>query len=208
MFDLDLSLDSDSTGAANASHGYDVGVPNTEEREFEEGRHGRIRRKPLPRPKSYHQILEDFQSVQQGRQYGLSLSPSSMLIDSAIEENSESPASEGGEDGGGLPLPSPPSMNHLSQPPSPSPRRRREDTARRSKRFSLPAVALHTANVTARTTSMSSGSGSGSGGNGNSSRSGGASGGSSNETTNGMKTSESGAMGRLRRLSLVAGARN
>ncbi|KIM44782.1 hypothetical protein M413DRAFT_25208 [Hebeloma cylindrosporum] len=40
--------------------------------------------------------------------------------------------------------------------PSPvsSPLKRREDTARRSKRFSLPAIALHTTSVTARTTEI------------------------------------------------------
>ncbi|KAJ3575572.1 hypothetical protein NP233_g1000 [Leucocoprinus birnbaumii] len=193
--------------------------------EVEAGKRGRVRLKSAnSRPKSFHQILEDFQQGQPvggsggNRQLGIFPSSPSTLIDSAIEENSESSASED-HDGDGfngsaageaddfedhaqLPLPTPPSINSLSQPPSPSPRRR-EDTARRSKRFSLPAVALHTTNVTARTTSMTGRySGSGSGGNGSTrSGSGGASGVSG-------KNGTGGAMGRLRRLSLVSNSRN
>lgn len=214
MFDMDLVDDKENTpDTANTRQGLDFGIPNTEGRELEEGRRRRIRLKPLSRPRSYHQILEDFQNVQPGRHYEAPLVSMNLLIDSAIEESSESTASEGGEgkpDSGneGVDLPSTPfpTMNNLSQAPTPSPRRRREDTARRSKRFSLPAVALHTGNVTTRTTSVSSGSGSGSGGNGNNKKNG--SGGVGGENESETKTNETGAMGRLRRLSLVPGTRN
>jgi hypothetical protein len=205
MVDLNTSTD-----APDAPDGANLSISAPSAIEIEAVKRGRVRLKSSSRPKSYHQILEGFHQSQPNRQLGFPSSPSA-LIDSAIEENSESSASEdvgvtaAGEGYDDNPLPSPPSMDWSSQPPSPSPRRRRkEDTARRSKRFSLPAVALHTTNVTARTTSMTSGSGSsgsGSGGNGNSSGSGGASGGSRGEN-------DGGAMGKLRRFSLVSGARN
>ncbi|KAF9451161.1 hypothetical protein P691DRAFT_400037 [Macrolepiota fuliginosa MF-IS2] len=209
MVDLDLSLDLDSEDAPNANNPLESGIIRSEEREIEGGKGGRVRLKSQSRPKSYHQILEDFQYVQQGRQPGGFPASPSALIDSAIEENPESIASEG-EDGGGYDptLPLPRSVDWSSQP-NPSPRRRKEDTARRSKRFSLPAVALHTTNITARTTSMASGgsSGTGNGGNGHSSGISGANGSSGKENANGIGVHESGVVGRLRRLSLVSGAR-
>lgn len=207
MADVDISTDLPDTYTQGANTG--TSAPNSSE--IEAVKRGRVRLKSASRPKSFHQILEDFQQGQQGgRQLGIFPSSPSTLMDSAIEENSESSVSEdeGNAAGEGfedaLPLPTPPSITFLSQPPSPAPRRK-ENTARRSKRFSLPAVALHTTNVTARTTSMTSGtsgtSGSGSGGNGSSSGSGGASGGNGNDNVGG-------AMGRLRRFSLVPGMRN
>ncbi len=189
MVDLDHSNDLDSP------RGYDLG--GSDEREVEDGKHGRVRLKSISRPKSYHQILEDFQ---QGGQNFLPGSPSTVLVDSLIEESSES----NGEENDTL-QDSPPSI-HFSQPPSPSPRRRREDTARRSKRFSVPAIALHTTNVTAKIASATGGpnpngsrnisgslEGVGNHGSGVVSRVGG---------------NESGVIGRLRRLSLVTGGRN
>lgn len=167
-------------------------------------RRGHARLRLTTRPKSYHQIPENF-----GRQSGI---PSSLstLLDSAIEENPESSESEGvglGSVAGehyfdDIPLSARSSVKFFSQPPSPSPRRKREDVVKRSKRFSLPAIALHPTNVTTRTTSVitdPSGSGSSSSGNGNGS--GGAS--KSIRTDN-----AGGAMGRLRKLSLVSYTRN
>lgn len=214
MFDMDLTSDKENTpDAAGTSQDSDCGTSSTSGHELEEGRRRRIRLKPHSRPKSYHQILEDFQNVQPGRHnQGLHF-PLNLLIDSAIEESSESVVSEGGEgrldsgnEGDELPSTPLPSTNYVSQTPTPSPRRRKEDTARRSKMFSLPAIALHAANVTTRTTSVSSGSGSGSGGNESNRKGGNAvvGGGDERET----KTNETGAIGRLRRLSLVPGTRN
>jgi hypothetical protein len=193
MADLSMSMDLETAGAATD---LSTSAPNANGREIEGGRQGRVRLKSSSRPKSYHQIFEDFQYGQQGRQLATSPSSLSALIDSAIEEHSESATSEDDEHVAGEErensLPIPPSVNLL---PNPLPRRK-EDTTRRSKRFSLPAVALHTTNVTARTTTMINGSsGSGSGGNSSNNSSGGASGGLGSESV-------SGAVGRLRRLSL------
>jgi len=136
--------------------------------------------------------------------------PSSLstLLDSAIEENPESSESEGVDLGSiageryfdAIPLSTPSSVKFFSQPPSPSPRRKREDIVKRSKRFSLPAIALHPTNVTTRTTSViSDPNGSGSSGNGN------WSGGTSKSV---RIDNVGGAMGRLRKLSLVSYTRN
>lgn len=73
----------------------------------------RMRMRQIQRPRSYHQILEDFDAAAQGHD----------VTADVVEED------EGEEE------------VNLS----------REDTARRHKRFSLPAVALHTTSVTART---------------------------------------------------------
>ncbi|KXN83956.1 FYVE, RhoGEF and PH domain-containing protein 6 [Leucoagaricus sp. SymC.cos] len=174
MVDLDISTDLD---VPSVGGNLSTSAPSATGLEIEGGKRGRVKLRSASRPKSYHQILEDFQQEAE------------VTVGEGVDVTL---------------LPSPPSMNWSSQPPIPvpSPRRRKEDTARRSKRFSLPAVALHTANVTARTMSTASGSsGSGSGGNGNSSVSSGTSGGTRGENVGG-------AMGRLRRLSLVPGARN
>ncbi|PBK98864.1 hypothetical protein ARMGADRAFT_481939 [Armillaria gallica] len=89
---------------------------------------------PASRPRSYYQILEDFQGHDHSR---FDLTPP-VEEEGTTEEDSldtESFAS---------------SKRHtvnLTEEPEP----RREDTARRNKRFSLPAVALQTTSVTTRT---------------------------------------------------------
>ncbi|KAL1748192.1 hypothetical protein HDZ31DRAFT_79887 [Schizophyllum fasciatum] len=77
---------------------------------------GALRMRAAPRPRSYHQILEDFDAAAQGHDVARDVVPED----------------EWGEEAA-------------------APDMRREDTARRHKRFSLPAVALHTTSVTART---------------------------------------------------------
>jgi len=171
--------------------------------DLQSSRRGHARLRLTTRPKSYHQIPENF-----GHQSGI---PSSLstLLDSAIEENPESSESEGVGSGSvvgeqyfdAMPLSTRSSVKFFSQPPSPS-RRKREDIMKRSKRFSLPAIALHPTNVTTRTTSVitdPSGSGSSSSGFGN------GSGGASKST---RIDNAGGAMGRLRKLSLVSYTRN
>ena len=168
--------------------------------DLQSSRRGHARLRLTTRPKSYHQIPEDF-----GHQSGI---PSSLstLLDSAIEENPESSESDSGSIVGepyfdAMPLSTRSSVKFFSQPPSPS-RRKREDIVKRSKRFSLPAIALHPTNVTTRTMSVitdPSGSGSSSSGNGN------GSGGASKST---RIDNAGGAMGRLRKLSLVSYTRN
>ncbi|KAJ7498153.1 hypothetical protein B0H11DRAFT_1998910 [Mycena galericulata] len=86
------------------------------------GHRVRVRSPPL-RPRSYHQILEDFEEARSA-------------ITATVQEDEE----EGEYIGG--------SVVDLNDEPPP---RRNEDTARRNKRFSLPAVALQTTSVTART---------------------------------------------------------
>ncbi|KAK7031745.1 hypothetical protein R3P38DRAFT_2925523 [Favolaschia claudopus] len=88
-------------------------------------------RSPPPRPKSYVQILEDFeeaaagQEEEQSAESGSGSAPNSRRQTVVDLDDAE-------DDGGWA--------------------ERREDTARRNKRFSLPAVALQTTSVTARTT--------------------------------------------------------
>ncbi|KAJ7483408.1 hypothetical protein FB451DRAFT_1350552 [Mycena latifolia] len=90
-------------------------------------------RSPPPRPRSYHQILEDFEGI------------TSPVQEDVDEEDAAS--STGGS--------RPQTIIDLSD--GPPPQRRNEDTARRNKRFSMPAVALQTTSVTARTQQVQEG---------------------------------------------------
>lgn len=191
MTDADISTD-----VLDISEPYiSTNVPGTSD--LQSTKRGHVRLKLATRPRSYHQIPKDFS--QQGHQLGILPSSLSTLIDFAIEENPESSESEGLGSATGeryfndIPLPTPPSSNPFSQPPSPSPRRKRDDIVKRSKRFSLPAVALYPTNVTTRTSVITSSNGSGS---------------SSGASESTGIDNVSGAMGRLRKLSLVSYARN
>ncbi|KAJ7080749.1 hypothetical protein B0H15DRAFT_1025045 [Mycena belliarum] len=82
-------------------------------------------RSPPPRPRSYHQLLEDFEGI------------TTPVHEDADEE--DDPVSSTGS--------RPQTIVDLSDPLP----ERRENTARRNKRFSMPAVALQTTSVTART---------------------------------------------------------
>ncbi|KAJ7691928.1 hypothetical protein B0H17DRAFT_1330923 [Mycena rosella] len=83
-------------------------------------------RSPPPRPRSYHQLLEDFEGI-------------TAAVQEDAEEGDDAYAASGAR---------PQTVVHLNEN---EPERRNEDTARRNKRFSLPAVALQTTSVTART---------------------------------------------------------
>ena len=90
------------------------------------------------RPRSYHQILEDFQDPHQRNSHPtININSSAThlgeLDGNAVEETETITGSSSPED---------PVVNQLSAP-------RKEDTARRHKRFSLPAIALQTTPVTA-----------------------------------------------------------
>ena len=86
------------------------------------------------RPRSYHQILEDFQSS--GSPPVVVESPESPIDEDVIRVRED--RLTGG---------------------SPPPSRRKEDTARRHKRFSLPAIALQTTAVTTRPNATGEGQG-------------------------------------------------
>ncbi|KAJ6568436.1 hypothetical protein DFH09DRAFT_983267 [Mycena vulgaris] len=88
---------------------------------------------PPPRPRSYHQILEDFEDARSG-------------VTSTVQEDEEDEEYSSGS--------RPQTVVDLSDGP---PQRRKEDTVRRNKRFSLPAVALQTTSVTARTQQVQEG---------------------------------------------------
>ncbi|KZT63931.1 hypothetical protein DAEQUDRAFT_679472 [Daedalea quercina L-15889] len=104
-----------------------------------------IRVRPVARPRSYVQILEDFHEHAHGTpspspsrsRYGTSGWDDSTLDDSRVL---------GVDDGGSSLMLDSPSNAGSSLPLTP----RKENTARRHKRFSLPAVALQTSPVTAR----------------------------------------------------------
>lgn len=123
--------------------------------------HSRVRVKTPSRPRSYHQIFEDQSSLTTPDHGQVRFVVSSPLDERESEAGSLAEVEgevEEDEDVFGADACSTSSSNRhtmdfTADPPSPSRMpRRREDTARRSKRFSLPAVALQTTNVTARTT--------------------------------------------------------
>lgn len=117
----------------------------------EEWDRGRVRIKPHHPPRSYHQILEDFaeQAREMEAKHGLSESPSDDgEARMSLGDNNEEPHSELQEQE--LWFTVTPTTSTTSSPVS-SPKKRREDTARRVQRFSLPAVAIQTTSVTART---------------------------------------------------------
>ncbi|KAH6889083.1 hypothetical protein BKA70DRAFT_1330418 [Coprinopsis sp. MPI-PUGE-AT-0042] len=109
---------------------------------------GVVRMRPHSKLRSYHDIVEDFQTQGNPR-------PKSDAVaydnGEGLEETDVLHELEDADDYSHLFFTPP-----TSQGPSPitSPQRRKEDTARRSKRFSLPALALHTTSVTARASMM------------------------------------------------------
>ncbi|KAJ7780090.1 hypothetical protein DFH07DRAFT_875712 [Mycena maculata] len=89
-------------------------------------------RSPPPRPRSYHTLLEDFEEAR-------------FAITSPVREDAEEDGSDtGGYFGGGA-------VVDLGEEREGEGGRRNEDTARRNKRFSLPAVAVQITSVEART---------------------------------------------------------
>ncbi|OCH93011.1 hypothetical protein OBBRIDRAFT_772455 [Obba rivulosa] len=110
-----------------------------------------IRVKPLARPRSYIQILEDFEEhgyTDDGELPSPSVSRySHEALDERDEEALEGTAQQSFE------IVDSPASAGGSLPPTP----RKENTARRHKRFSLPAVALQTSPVTARPSAVGEG---------------------------------------------------
>ncbi|OSX66796.1 hypothetical protein POSPLADRAFT_1175479 [Postia placenta MAD-698-R-SB12] len=130
-------IDDDEAGAEGAEAGPSVPA---------------IRLKHAPRPRSYVQILEDFQ--EHGRasmgapQHSAGPSVSSFSLRTADDPD------ERDEDASRELSPASSSYAGSSLPPTP----RKENTVRRHKRFSLPALALQTSSVTARPSVVGEGS--------------------------------------------------
>lgn len=131
-------------------------LPLVTSKEPPEGGIAAVRIRAPSRPRSYIQILEDFNDQSEA---GSSVAASPATSRFARGEEASfalDDLDEGEEDAGPLEdsasAISPSDAPSLALPPSPAPRRayRKEDTVRRRKRFSLPAVALHTTPVTAR----------------------------------------------------------
>ncbi|KAL0955221.1 hypothetical protein HGRIS_004123 [Hohenbuehelia grisea] len=115
----------------------------------------RLRVRTQSRPRSYHQILEDFQHHQNASaddDNTPGYSPVS-LIRGDGEDTQLAPVHEGSESSSGgrhCPI----DLTSSSPPTPPTTHlvpRRHEDTVRRHARFSMPAVALQTTNVTTHT---------------------------------------------------------
>lgn len=138
----------------------DIG-PETGERE----RKGGVRIKTHQRVRSYQQLLEDFREQDRAvrpeerglpsktaaqNQFGNAAGMDGDTSENVRNEDAE--REEKGEEDDYVDLFYTPTHSRVSSPVS-SPRKqhRKEDTARRSKRFSLPAIGLHTTVVTART---------------------------------------------------------
>ena len=98
---------------------------------------GRMRAKSHQRLRSYQQILVDFQEQARAAEQ----------FNDREEESDDEDA--GDEDGEIIDIAGDVFSSRLAAPPM-----RKENTARRSKRFSLPAVALNATSVTARTTEI------------------------------------------------------
>lgn len=118
-----------------------------------------MRVKTPSRPRSYHQLFEDHSHSQttpdhtQVRFDILNSPLDERESDLAEEDEEEQDEDMLGADASSTSSSKRHTMDFTMEPPSPTRMpRRREDTARRSKRFSLPAVALQTTSVTARTT--------------------------------------------------------
>ncbi|KAH9947082.1 hypothetical protein B0H21DRAFT_807905 [Amylocystis lapponica] len=114
-----------------------------------------IRVRPASRPRSYIQILEDFHEHGHGEPTSSS-SPSAWRYSGRIQDDAQSVPDERDEECVAHDTSEDESSRAGSSlPPTP----RKENTARRHKRFSLPAVALHTSAVTARPNLVGEGKG-------------------------------------------------
>jgi FYVE/RhoGEF/PH domain-containing protein 5/6 len=129
---------------ASALLAVDLGRPGPSRHvsEADDGGSPRVKIRAPSRPRSYVQILEDFQA-----QLGTSppVPPPRLSSAQSGESGTEPPSASDAEDEAD-PTPSL-SDEHLARGGSP---RRKEDTVRRHKRFSVPAMALQTTPVTAK----------------------------------------------------------
>ena len=111
----------------------------------------RIRHSTRPRPRSYHDILEDFQVHARGESVASSVAASSLGAvaeerPSRLDARGHEEMQHEGEETHNITE----SQVRLREPIPRYTYERREDTARKKKRFSLPAVAVQTVPVVAR----------------------------------------------------------
>lgn len=128
------------------------------QREISDGGHSvhlaAIRIKSQSRPRSYIHILEDF-SGDSGQERSPAGSPSTSRFTERLDASSFTlnDLDESEEDLGQTsqcPVSAPPGDSDHSFPSNPRVATLREDTVRRRKRFSMPALAIHTTPVTTR----------------------------------------------------------
>jgi len=146
-----MAIDMNSSRDVSFDNFDDVGS-ETEEQE----REGRVRVKSRQRVRSYQQLLEDFQEQSHAIQPRLSSKALQSQIKNVVGMDNTFGIDEHEVKGEGEEQDQPfytPTHSIVSSPAlsSKKPQRRVEDTARRSQRFSLPAVGLHTTVVTTRT---------------------------------------------------------
>lgn len=144
--------------AIDMNFNHDVSFDNIDDigSEAEErGRKGRVRVKSHQRIRSYQQLLEDFQEQShavQPLEQDLSSKASRSQVRNTAGMDDIFDIEDEEEDQDHVDPFYTPTHSIVSSPvSSPRKQQRREDTARRSKRFSLPAIGLHTTIVTART---------------------------------------------------------
>jgi FYVE, RhoGEF and PH domain containing 5/6 len=115
-----------------------------------------IRIKAPSRPRSYIHILEDFNDSEVPEQaagspsfsrLGDRVERASYVLDDLVESDEDASMTDAG------PVSAPPHVDLTPIPPMPH----REDTVRKRKRFSLPALAIHTAPVTTRPNAVGDG---------------------------------------------------
>lgn len=131
-------------------------VATRDERE----RRARLRVRSHQRLRSYRQIVQDFKvQPELSKQENAHLNDAkgkgtTELNEPFYDKNECEHEDEDADDPDQSGLWHTPTNSVLSSPASSPRKQRREDTARRSKRFSLPAVALHATSVTARTSDI------------------------------------------------------
>ena len=148
-----MAIDMNSSHDVSFDNFDDIGS-ETEEQE----RKGRVRVKSRQRVRSYQQLLEDFQQQSHAIRPRLSSKASQSQIKNVVGMDDtfgigideHEVEGEGEEHDHPFYTPTHSIVSSLALS-SKKPQRRVEDTARRSQRFSLPAVGLHTTVVTTRT---------------------------------------------------------
>ncbi|EMD32581.1 hypothetical protein CERSUDRAFT_118620 [Gelatoporia subvermispora B] len=123
------------------------------EEPYEPGGIPAIRVKPIARPRSYVQILEDFEEHESADRRHLPSPSVSRYSHEAPDEREEDALEESVH--GSFEVVDSPASAGSSLPSTP----RKENTARRHKRFSLPAVGVQTSPVTARPSAVGEGIG-------------------------------------------------